>query len=172
MTDLLSSAEVVDQTAATYRQLDYWTRVGYITPCGVTTSAGAEPITLAQERAILAALARSTDVGRVAAQFGVEPRMVRRIRDRPSKRRDVATPGSGRARRWSASEVAVIDRMARLTAIGIDPAMAERIARRPGRDIEVAPGVRVSVDNAAYDQAAYHRAVQDARAELGAVRAP
>lgn len=56
-----------------------------------------------------------------------------------------ATPGSGSWRTWPRREVVVAEKMARLVAAGIPPAVACRVARG---DSEIAPGVRVVVRNA------------------------
>jgi hypothetical protein len=52
-------------------------------------------------------------------------------------------PGSGHARQWPDEEVRVAAVMARLTAAGLPPALAERVARG---DYEIGPGVFVLVD--------------------------
>jgi hypothetical protein len=53
-----------------------------------------------------------------------------------------ADPGSGSVRRWPIHEVAVAQRMKRLTDVGLEPEPAHRIARAGGA-LELAPGVRV-----------------------------
>jgi hypothetical protein len=53
-----------------------------------------------------------------------------------------ADPGSGAVRRWPVHEVAVAQRMKRLTDVGLEPETAHRVARAGGA-LELAPGVRV-----------------------------
>jgi rRNA processing protein Krr1/Pno1 len=76
---------VIEQTGATYRQLDHWCRQNYLLP---------------------------------------------------------GTPGVGSRRQWPPCEVMVARRMVRLTAAGIPPKVAVRVARAAGR-LEIGPGVYV-----------------------------
>jgi hypothetical protein len=78
---------VLERTGATYRQLDYWCRQGYLSP---------------------------------------------------------GTPGTGAVRDWPESEIRAATAMARLTAVGISPGLAARVARAGG-SLEVGPGVYISL---------------------------
>lgn len=57
--------------------------------------------------------------------------------------------GTGNAREWSGDEVRVAQKMARLVAAGLTPAAAHEVARAGG-DAELAPGVRVVVEEPAH----------------------
>lgn len=57
--------------------------------------------------------------------------------------------GSGYAREWTRGELAVACLMGRLTAAGLPPAIAARVARCGQERCEIAPGVTVEVTGAA-----------------------
>lgn len=143
----LSSAEVLALVGGvTYRQLDYWTRVGYITPESAVRSGGAPgPTKLTDEvrAAIVKRRAAGQPLKQIARALGVSTTSVSLVLNGPKPSavapvggtsvavEDVATPGSGRQRRWSGTEVEVIRRMARLTAAGVSPDTAVRVASSP-----------------------------------------
>ncbi|MFF9853335.1 MerR family transcriptional regulator [Streptomyces litmocidini] len=81
--------------------------------------------------------------GAVARRLGVSPTTVRSWDQRygigPAVRAD------GRHRRWSPSDVAMLEEMCRLTASGVPPAEAARAARR----VRPAPGAAVPDETAA-----------------------
>ncbi|MFD8205953.1 MerR family transcriptional regulator, partial [Streptomyces sp. NPDC059695] len=66
--------------------------------------------------------------GALARRLGVSPTTIRSWEQRygigPASRAD------GRHRRWSPSDVAMLDEMCRLTSLGVAPAEAARAARR------------------------------------------
>jgi hypothetical protein len=84
----LGKREMLAEARVTWRQLDHWTRLGYLR-------------TLSEQ-----------------------------------------IPGIGHDRIWPSSEVQIARTMARLTAAGITPEGAERVAR--GKNL--APGIRVLID--------------------------
>jgi hypothetical protein len=64
-------------------------------------------------------------------------------------RADPARPWSGSARTWTPAELEVARLMGLLTAAGLTPGAAERVARAGGC-CEIAPGIRVELLTAAH----------------------
>jgi hypothetical protein len=74
----IQSADVVSATGATYRQIDYWVRQGYINPTPRINGAGsgtprvwpAEELKVAREMAVLVAVGLLPDAAHRAARSG------------------------------------------------------------------------------------------------------
>lgn len=62
-------------------------------------------------------------------------------------RADETHPGSGARRTWPEHELRVATRIGRLTDAGIRLDRAAHLARCPGTDLELAPGITVRVDD-------------------------
>ncbi|MCX4744250.1 MerR family transcriptional regulator [Kitasatospora sp. NBC_01287] len=105
--------------------------------------------------------------GGVARQLGVSPTTVRSWERRYGI--GPAEHEAGRHRRWSPRDIAVLEAMCRLTARGVPPAEAARLAREGAEGAE--PGVSVSADAGAEAGAGRVRAAGSRRAlPLGTVR--
>lgn len=151
--EALTSQEVCDDTGASYRQLDHWTRQGYIRPTEIRRRNTAIRTALSADIVQTIRQDREQKIPGLATQRRLnlsKYAYYAALRDPAARTRrgtgDPSAPGSGYARGWSVAETEVIGRMVRLVGIGLAPDRAVTVARQAdGASVEVAPGVLISV---------------------------
>jgi|tagenome__1003787_1003787.scaffolds.fasta_scaffold20982623_9 hypothetical protein len=145
-----TSIEVCEKTGATYRQLDHWTRSGYIAPVAFT-----KPNRSKVERTIRRIVKRERRKGVRAVEtqqkHDISKYTYYKILETEDPSVDTpdrapATPGSGYTRVWAEPEVTVIGRMVRLVRSGLSPESAASVARADGEH-ELTPGVFVRIED-------------------------
>lgn len=164
---MLTSTQVCERTGATYRQLDYWTRAGYITPQEIQKHNKPIKVRLSPEiiKEVVADRRSFMPVMHTVRRLGISeyayykalhqsdatiPNYTKGVSgaaaNGPSENSTPMSPGSGYGRGWTEQECHVIGRMVRMVDAGLAPERAAVAARQTGR-VELGPGLLLIIED-------------------------